>query len=309
MRSLASPEHRLWTAGWNAGLLLSIAQQLPLNVQGIDYDHIFPSAQASRMWTLSEYGMRMHHPYRRFVNSVGNLWALDLGTNRALQDTPPTTKLAKLSASVGTNEPYAIWPRDRWSLSADDVEGFNTVDGGLTEDAESIDRAMTVFRDIVTGRANRLQDGSLEKFPEARLFAADTEIPAADPSTVQRDKLAGALGVTVPAAPLVIRAAESITNPSATQDLDLGPVWTNRQDHLRRIWDDATRHVTRLFDPRRRPVLPRQNRQYHFDYMRWIWLGSAYGEAHVSVGVASAFSRIYDVDAPLWTRVAGDVDG
>lgn len=43
--------------------------------------------------------------------------------------------------------------------------------------------------------------------------------------------------------------------------------------------------------------------------MRWIWLGSAYGKTFVSVGVASAFSRIYDVDAPLWTRVAGDIAG
>lgn len=309
VRSLASQEDRLWTADWNAGLLLSIAQQLPVDVRGIDYDHIFPSAQAGRMWALSEYGRRMHHPYRRFVNSVGNLWALDLGTNRALQDTPPRAKLDQLLASVGKNDPYVIWPRDRWSLTDDDVEGFIAVDRGLTEAAESIDRAMTLFRDLVTRRANHLLDGALEKFPETKLFAADTEIPAADPSTVRRDVLAAALGLTVPEAPLVIRADESTTGPSTAQDLDLGPVWTNRQDHLRRIWDEATRRVTRLFDPRRRPVLPRQNRLYHFDYMRWIWLGNAYGQSHVCVGVAGAFSRMYDVDAPLWTRVAGDVVG
>lgn len=309
VRSLASPEDRLWTADWNAGLLLSIAQQLPVDVRGIDYDHIFPAAQAGRMWALSEYGRRMHHPHRRFVNSVGNLWALDLGTNRALQDTPPNVKLERLLNSVGKNDPYVIWSRDRWSLTDEDVEGFIAVDRGLTEDAESIDRAMALFRDLVTRRANHLLDGALEKFPETKLFAADTEIPAADPSTVRRDELAAALGVTVPEAPLVIRAGETTTGPSAAQDLDLGPVWTSRQDHLRRIWDEATRRVTRLFDPRRRPVLPRQNRLYHFDYMRWIWLGNAYGQSHVCVGVAGAFSRMYDVDAPLWTRAAGDLDG
>jgi len=111
---------------------------------------------------------------------------------------------------------------------------------------------MTVFRDLVTGRANRLLDSSLEKLPEARLFAADTEIPAADPSTVQRDQLAAALGVTVPEAPLVIRAAESTTGPLAAQDLDLGPTWTSRQDHLRRIWDDATRCQQHRHHPPRR---------------------------------------------------------
>ena len=126
---------------------------------------------------------------------------------------------------------------------------------------------------------------------------------------MRRDELAAALGLTVPEVPLVIRATESTAIPAAAQDLDLGPVWTSRQDHLRRIWDEATRRATKLFDPRRRPVLPRQNRMYHFDYMRWIWLGNAYGQSHVCVGVAGAFSRMYDVDAPLWTRAAGDLDG
>lgn len=93
------------------------------------------------------------------------------------------------------------------------------------------------------------------------------------------------------------------------ENLDLGAVWTSRQDQLFRLWNEATRGVTKLFDPTARAVLPRQNRLYRFDYMRWIWLGSAYGESYVNVGVASTFSRIYDVDVPLWMRVAGDIDG
>jgi hypothetical protein len=36
---------------------------------------------------------------------------------------------------------------------------------------------------------------------------------------------------------------------------------------------------------------------------------NAYGQSHLCVGVAGAFSRMYDVDAPLWTRAAGDLDG
>ncbi len=309
VRSLSSPEDRLWTADWNAALLLSIAQWLPVDVRGIDYDHIFPSAQAGRMWALSEYGRRMHHPYRRLVNSVGNLWALDLGTNRALQDTPPIVKMDRLAASVGTNSPYVIWPRDRWSLTDDDVERFIAVDEGLTDDAESIDRAMTVFRDLVTVRAERLLDDALRQFPESRLFAADADVSPADPSTVRRDELAAALGVTAPKAPLVIRAGEPATGSSIGPDLDLGAVWSSRQDQLGRVWDQATRYVTKLFDPRRRPVLPKQNRLYRFDYMRWIWLGEAYGQSHVCVGVAGEVARMYDVDAPLWVRAAGDLDG
>lgn len=56
-----------------------------------------------------------------------------------------------------------IWPRDQWSLTENDVELFNTVDDGLNDDVESIDRAMTVFRNLVTSRANRLLSCDLRR--------------------------------------------------------------------------------------------------------------------------------------------------
>ena len=65
MRTLGVPEGREWPANQNPALLLSIAQRLPISTRNINWDHIFPAAQTTRMWAISEYNRRMHHPYRR----------------------------------------------------------------------------------------------------------------------------------------------------------------------------------------------------------------------------------------------------
>lgn len=305
VRTLGDPDDRQWTADRNTELLVSIAQRLPYETTNIDWDHIFPAAQARRMWAVSEYGRRTHHPYRRFVNSTGNFWALHYSTNRALQDTPPALKFPKLQKSLDDRGPYLIWPRDQWSLTGDDVARFIEVDNGLTDDAASIEQAMSVFHDLVTDRANRVLELAITQFPQAGLFAADTEIPSTNPTPESHASFAEGLGMTV-AALMVARPAE-VPQPvaeSGTGLLDLGPTWTGRQDELSRVWDAVTRRHTKLTDPSSRRVLPKQHGGYGFDYMRWIWCGAPNPDTYLCVGVASHHAR--QGRSPLWLLVWHD---
>ena len=93
-----------------------------------------------------------------------------------------------------------------------------------------------------------------------------------DPSNAARDDLANALGLTVPKIPHRIVDSTPVGAPSDSDALDIGPEWNGREDQLFRIWNAATRRTTTIFNPARRAVLPRQNRLYGFEYMRWIGL-------------------------------------
>ena len=95
-----SREDRRWLGDNNAALLLSIAQDIDVDhVRPLDIDHIYASALASRMHVPGNW--RMHHPERRRVNTIGNMWLLDAGTNRALQDQKPPMKFGSLELAGG----------------------------------------------------------------------------------------------------------------------------------------------------------------------------------------------------------------
>ena len=79
----------------NVALLLSIAQDIDVDhVWPLDIDHIYASALASHMHAADN--RRAHHPERWWVNTIGNMWLLDAGRNRALQDRKPQTKFERL---------------------------------------------------------------------------------------------------------------------------------------------------------------------------------------------------------------------
>ena len=208
VRGLAVAEDRQWLADRNAALLLGIVQQIPYEVQRpIDWDHIFPQAQASRMWALGVHGRRVHHRYRRLVQSAGNLWAMDAGTNRALQDTPPAGARRLLDEWYGTGQGHPVWPKERWFLDGDEVAAFVTVDGLLTDEAEGIDSAMNQFNQLVTGRADNLLNAAWQT-SQAALFAADAQVAAADPVRYDQPGLLETLGLSAVMAAFVSEQGE-----------------------------------------------------------------------------------------------------
>jgi hypothetical protein len=72
----------------NVALLRSIAQHIDVgHVRPLDIDHIYASALASRMHVSGN--RRMHHLERWRVNTIGNMWLLDAGTNHGRRGATP----------------------------------------------------------------------------------------------------------------------------------------------------------------------------------------------------------------------------
>ena len=121
---------------------------------------------------------RMHHPKRRWVNTIGNMWWLDAGTNRALQDLKPPMKFGRLEDwLVATPVTHRVWPKGQWSMTDSEIGRFIEVDAELDHD---IDAAMKKFADLVEARADRLLDAPFERLPDAKLFAVDTALEPPD---------------------------------------------------------------------------------------------------------------------------------
>jgi hypothetical protein len=196
IRGAIDERDKMALADDNASLFLSVLQQIPYKPQRdvFDWDHIFPQAKASLMWSPGPDGRwRRHHQYRRFVSSAGNLWGLDAGVNRAAQDMLPLQKFELIETrSAGDASP--IWPRHRWLLSESEIEEFGSV-GQLLSAGGDIDPAMTRFHGLVTTRAIRMTNDVLLRFPEAASFAADATGAGAEPR--QEPRIAEALGIDV----------------------------------------------------------------------------------------------------------------
>ena len=123
---------------------------------------------------------RTHHPERWRVNTIGNMWLLDAGTNRALQDQTPPVKFDSLAQWLGaTPATHRVWPKVQWSITESEIGQFIEVDTEL-DDGHDIDGSMNVFAELVTTRADRLLDTPFEMLPDAKLFAVDTELEPPD---------------------------------------------------------------------------------------------------------------------------------
>lgn len=171
-----------WEDRWQLGdlnkaLLLSIAQDIDVDHgRALDIDHVYASALASRMHVPGN--SRMHHPERWWVNTIGNMWLLDAATNRALQDLKPPMKFASLEHwQETTPHTRRVWPTAQWSMTESEISRFIEFDTELDHD---IDGAMEKFAELVEARADRLLDLPFERFPDAKLFASDTDLTPPD---------------------------------------------------------------------------------------------------------------------------------
>jgi hypothetical protein len=166
-------EDQRWLGDLNVALLLGIAQDIDVDhVRPLDIDHIYASARAGRMHATDN--SRMHHTERWRVNTVGNMWWLDAGANRALHDQSPPMKFRKLEDWLGaTPMSHRVWPKRQWSITESEIGRFILVD---TEIDDDIDGAMKKFADLVQTRADRLLESPFEVLPDAKLFARDTEL-------------------------------------------------------------------------------------------------------------------------------------
>ncbi|HET6300229.1 DUF262 domain-containing protein [Microbacterium sp.] len=186
-------------ASRNGWILTALAQRIPYRSQpddDFDWDHIFPQAQAHRMWAPGRGGRRRHHPDRHLINSTGNFWALNSSANRSLQDISGRKKFDLLLSWLQDGEAWRVWEPDRWSISAEEIEDFIRVDEKLNGDPASIDEAMVIFKATVIGRSRRLLDEALARFPLVRTMADDPQAPMHDPGPKQRD-YRDALGLSV----------------------------------------------------------------------------------------------------------------
>lgn len=186
VRGLVSDEDRTAVAGVDGRLLTVLAQRIPYAADGFDWDHIFPQAQAGRMWIPGQGSRRRHHPGRKLVNTPGNFWALPIYANRALQDTVGQAKFDRLEAWMNESEGVLVWARDKWSIKPEEVANFIAVDQ-LLKDPATIDEGMRIFAETVTGRTMRLLEGALSRFPLVTAFASSKDGASVTPTTGRYD--------------------------------------------------------------------------------------------------------------------------
>ncbi len=287
--TLQEAEHRQLHP-WNDGsLLTALAQQIPYDPDlPIDWDHIFPQAQAARMWSPGN-GRRRHHPRRSYVNAAGNFWALNYSANRALKDLPGEAKFKKLNEWLANEDGYEVWPRERWSLTDEEIATHIEVDRLLDDDASHIEEAMTNFEAVVTGRTKRLWDEALARFPGVRDFALDSEVLAHDSSPAE--PFWSSLGLKQPQS---TRAAGGSGGPSTSP---LGPGWRGREQWPEWILGDVARSAKVNSGDRNKSAKPGDG----FLKGWWLWAGAPGRETRFGVGIAP--DRMTGDAGPIWAQL------
>ena len=281
VRGLSDIGDRLALTDGHRELLLSVAQRRPYTQTYIDWDHIFPRAGAGRMWAISESsGRRIHHPKRRLINSIGNLWALDSSTNRALQDKPPSVKFPLLDSWMVSGAGFAVWTREHWALTPQEVQAFICVDTLLTEDAASVEQGMQQFEHLVATRADRVLTETLSRFPGVQLFAADAPVGAADPTLEPTALLAESLGLASAAGIVAQQLVEDAESNAESVELVLSGAWHGRVPEL--TW--VVKAVSKRHTAGAR-ALP-ADRGNGFDFRRYFDIGQPEG-AYLAIGFAT----------------------
>ncbi|WP_062529100.1 DUF262 domain-containing protein [Demequina rhizosphaerae] len=192
-------------------LLTTLAQRIPYDVEledKYDWDHIFPSGQAHRMTVPGVGNRRKHHPYRRWVNTPGNLWALKDSVNRGLGMKVGRDKFDILRDLVHEGEGPKIWDQARWSIEESEIESFIRVDELLKGSDDDIDRAMDLFKETVEGRAHRLFDEAVARFRGVEEFASDSDVGSYDADPYMHD-YRGSLGIMAADPLLKVESPES----------------------------------------------------------------------------------------------------
>lgn len=197
----------------HGALLTTLIQRIKIDLaeaERFDWDHIIPHSHVRRMRIRGSSGRPHFHPYRRDINSAGNLWALGYSLNRSLQAASGAQKFDKVDdwrASPeekfnDSDDVYRVLDPDQVSVTPDERKLFIEVDAGLGGNDDAVNSAMETFHSLTRSRMVRLLEDALDRFPEAALFSAsttDVEPVDQDPS---RSGLAAYLGLTNPYANL-----------------------------------------------------------------------------------------------------------
>jgi hypothetical protein len=191
---LADQDALVRVANDHGALLTTLIQRINTDLteaERFDWDHIIPHSHVHRMRTRGASERPVFHPYRRDINSAGNLWALGYSLNRSLQAesgapkfdkvddwrASPTEKFNDFDDLYRVLDPYQV------SVTPDERKLFIEVDAGLGGDDDDVDRAMEKFHSLTRSRMVRLLRDALARFPEAALFSAS----AADVEPVDQD--------------------------------------------------------------------------------------------------------------------------
>lgn len=273
----------------NGRILTCLAQRIEyLSEDQVDWDHIFPSAQAQRMWTMGD-GRRKHHPSRQLVNTAGNLWALNAGANRSVQDDPPKAKFPKLEGwAANPGVAYPVWDRKRWSLSDEEVRQFIEVDDLLDDTPANIERGMTLFSTLVRARTKRLLDEALQRFPGTDQFAADSGVLPEGPTP--RVPFLDALGLSDP------------TPASSTHDQDRAANaswddWDTNRDEMKGV----VRKVVKALTKGKRRLPCKELRRHGFEFGGYVWVGAPAKDTYIGIGIRESTGD--GSNTPYWLQV------
>jgi hypothetical protein len=282
----------------NTSLLLSLAQRIPLHHdRPLDVDHIYPSALARRMHGVHP---RSHHPQRWRVNSSGNKWLLDFSLNRSLQDLPPRAKFERLldeldsrPAETAGIDASKVWAREQWAIEDGEIDQLHQVDELLQS---NIDAAMRVFADVTSARAQRLLGYAMDRFPQAKEFALDSEPELADPAELTTDETAAL------AARLGLDVATHSTLGAAPRPAGLHlPLWTDREVEIEWVMKDGSKKFLLSNNSQARANRTQTGSRaedYGFVYVRWVQVRAPEPATHVGVGVPMDEGR--SAAGPLW---------
>lgn len=148
-----SDQLRMEVLNMRSDLVLCIVQRIPfIRDRHLDRDHIYAQA-LGRLMKLKDdkTGWPRYHHGHGLIWNIGNLWALDASTNRALHDEFPTKKLDA-----------ALWPPERF-LSPTERADLLAAENALKD--KRVDEGMRSFESFVTKRALRMWDYITEHFP------------------------------------------------------------------------------------------------------------------------------------------------
>lgn len=200
---IGDAEQRLAIARSNPGLLVAIAQRLPLGCGAVDWDHILAAANQSRFRLPRGFGRRYAEEHV-YLNWPGNFWYLDSSANRSVQELPHREKFARLRAWA-ISDPDGkgrIGPDIHSGIGHDDLSTFE----GLGDDLATLsaipfeDRPPQIklvggrMERAIRARTIRLLDETLGAFPRLVDFAADADVEVVEVPD-RPDQLAERLGV------------------------------------------------------------------------------------------------------------------
>ena len=189
VRGITALDERLALARSNPGLLVALAQRLPLDWTHLDLDHVLAAANQSRFRLPRGFGRRYAEEHT-YLNWPGNFWFLDSSANRSVQELPPREKFAQLRkwAVSDPDGKGRIGPGSHSAMTDGDLEKFEDLGDALAplsgiplEDRPpQIREVGSQVSDAIRRRTEQLLNAALQTFPGVAHFAADADVQVAE---------------------------------------------------------------------------------------------------------------------------------